>query len=97
MIQGEYINTERLAAAADRKGTHSLPSTVQLTEPQFRAFLSTLASQAGSMAELARQLDVTGQFIGEIINGNKRPGAKLLDKLGGKMTRVYEIPLATDE
>jgi hypothetical protein len=69
------------------------PSTLQLTPDQFRAFLQSLANNSGSMAELGRRLDVSGQFVGEVISGRKRPGPKLLEKLGGKVvkTTVYEI------
>jgi hypothetical protein len=95
MIQGAHNDTERLIAPDDCKGENGALSTVQLTEPQFRAFLQTLASNAGSMAELARRFDVSGQFIGEVISGNKRPGKKLLDKMGGRMMRVYLIPVET--
>ena len=71
--------------------------TVRLTEIQFRACLQSLANQTGSMAELARRLDISGQFIGDVIAGRKRPGPKLLDKFQAKSVRMIELPLVTME
>ncbi len=72
--------------------------TVQINEIQFRSFLATLAENAGSMAELARQIGVSGQFVGDLVSGKKKPGPKVLDKLGVKAMTVYEITLeSTDD
>lgn len=65
--------------------------TIQLNEVQFRAFLLNLSKQTGSMAELSRQLDITGQFLGDVISGRKHAGPKLLSKLGIKAETVYTI------
>ncbi len=72
-------------------GEHPAPSTFQLTEPQFRTFLSQLAESAGSNAELGRRLDVSGQLIDTVLSGKRRPGPKLLSKLGASVERVYKV------
>lgn len=71
--------------------------TVQLTETQFRACLAALAKQAGSMAELAGRLGVSGQFIGDVIAGRKRAGDKLLSAFGAREVRMIELPLCWGE
>lgn len=77
-------------------GELSPPSALQLTEKQFRNLLINLSHQAGSMAELARRLDITGQYMGEIISGKKRPGPKLLRKLSAKAITTYEITVEAE-
>lgn len=72
------------------------PSTLQFSEEDFRDFLLQLSNQAGCVAELARRLDVSGQFLGDVISGKKRAGKKILDKLGGNIARVYIIPVEAD-
>lgn len=67
--------------------------TVQLTETQFRACLAALAKQAGSMAELAARVGVSGQFMGDVIAGRKRAGDKLLSAFGAREVRMIELPL----
>lgn len=71
-------------------------STLQFTEPEFRAFLLQLSKQTGNKAELAPRLGVSAQFLGDVIAGRKRAGPKLLEGLGATMTRVYIVPIEAD-
>ena len=73
------------------EGGAALPSTFLVTEPQLRAILQSLANQKGSIAEFARQLDISGQFLGKVISGRKRPGKAILGHLGASVERVYKI------
>jgi predicted DNA-binding protein YlxM (UPF0122 family) len=70
--------------------------TLLLDDKQFRAHLQHWATNLGSMAELARQLDVSGQFVGDLIAGRKRPGKKILEKLNITCKRMYEVRLEAD-
>lgn len=83
------------AASKSRKRALPPPAIplqeINLTEPQFRAFVAQLAESAGSMSELARQLDVSGQFIGEILAGKKKPGPKFLSAIGAKLEPTYTV------
>lgn len=49
------------------------------------------------MAELARRLDVSGQWIGDICSGKKKPGPKLLSALGATSETIYRIPIIQGE
>jgi hypothetical protein len=84
---------EQVAAAPEggALGESSPPSTLDLSETQFRSFLYSLARNAGSNAELGRRLDLSGQLIDKVLSGNRRPGPKLLAKLGARAERRYTI------
>jgi hypothetical protein len=79
--------------------TRGATQQFELTPRQFRAFLEQLATNAGSIAELGRRLDVSGQFIGDVIAGKKQPGKKLLGALGGnsRVSVVYVLPMEISE
>jgi hypothetical protein len=84
------------AAAKSRK--RAIPPAapleeINLNETQFRAFIAQLAESAGSMSELARQLDVTGQFIGGILAGKKKPGRKFLAAIGARLEPTYTVAI----
>src|SRR5215813_15480790 len=69
------------------------PETIKLSETEFRACLSALAKQNGSIAELAARLGVSGQFLGDVIAGRKHAGKKLLGCFGGRIVWVGELPV----
>ena len=78
--------------------TEETPSeTIQLSELEFRDLLKRLSESAGCMAELARRLSVSGQWIGDICAGRKKPGPKLLAALGATSEIVYRIPISRGE
>jgi hypothetical protein len=66
---------------------------IELNETQFRAFVAQLARQAGGLSELARQLDVTGQHIGALVAGKKRPGPKFLGAIGARAQTIYTVTI----
>jgi hypothetical protein len=49
------------------------------------------------MAELARRLDITGQFLGDVIAGRKHAGPKLLGRIGARTETVYVVPISQGE
>jgi hypothetical protein len=90
-----------------QKDTHSNISTSELplaaTKPtalldleQFRARLAQFADATGGKAELARRLGVTGQFIGYVIAGQRKPGQKLLAALGARRRVMIEFEVEAE-
>lgn len=67
--------------------------TVLIDRAQLLALLGDLARDCGTRAELARRLGVSGQFIGDVLAGKKKPGAKLLHALGAKAVTMYELEM----
>lgn len=65
--------------------------TVMLDRAQLLALIEQLARDCGCKAELARRLGVSGQFIGDVTAGKKKPGKKLLAALGATARTVYEV------
>lgn len=59
----------------------------------FRARLEQFANETGGKAELARRLEVTGQFIGYVIAGKRKPGKKLLKALGARRRVMIEFDM----
>src|SRR5262245_49193152 len=70
--------------------------TALLNLEQFRAHLAQLAKDIGCQAELARRLNVSGQFIGEVIAGRKRPGPKLLGVIGARRRVMIEVDVEAE-
>src|SRR5262245_14600262 len=75
--------------------TDRLPKqeTVQLTESEFRACLSALVRQAGSIAALSARLGINGQFWGDVIAGRKHAGKKVLGCFNARMVWMIELPI----
>lgn len=65
--------------------------TVLLDRKGFGRLLERAARDCGSKAELARRLNVTGQFIARLISGEKNPGPKLLAAFGARRKVMIEI------
>lgn len=83
------ISTEPLPLAAPGR-------TALLDLEQFRARLAQFADATGGKAELARRLGVTGQFIGYVIAGDRKPGKKLLAALGAKRRVMIEFEVGSE-
>ena len=88
------IETSRLANTALTIPPPSSPETIELTADQFRALLRNLLADAGTIAELARRLGVTGQYLSSVLDGRKGPGHTLVESLGGKVVIRYEVPIS---
>ena len=65
--------------------------TVRLDSVQLLSLLNDLSRECGTRAELARRLDVSGQFIGDVLAGKKKPGKKLLKAIGARAVTMYEL------
>ena len=97
MIQDErQLNGSPTGAPSNGEGAHfssveGSPQPLLLDEAQFRALLANLSRQAGNMAELAPQLGISAQFLGDLVAGRKRPGPKILGRLGATERRFYEV------
>lgn len=70
--------------------------TTLLDFDEFRARLAQFAADTGGKAELARRLGVTGQFIGYVISGDRKPGKKLLAALGARKRTMIEIEVEAE-
>jgi hypothetical protein len=67
--------------------------TILLTPVQFRALLAQLAIKQGSISILAKRAKVTGQFLGQVIAGQKKPGPNVLGCLGATEELFYRVPV----
>jgi transcriptional regulator with XRE-family HTH domain len=57
-------------------------------------FLQRMARQAGGLEKLAADFGVSHQFLSDVINGKKKPGNKIMQKLNGRVEKapvVYVI------
>jgi hypothetical protein len=54
----------------------------RLTAEQVRKMLVTEATAAGGKAALAVRFDCSPAYLGDVINGKREPGAKVLGPLG---------------
>lgn len=77
--------------------TDETTQIINLDIAQFRAFLKALAKQAGFIADLASQLGVSPQFMGDVIAGRKNAGPKLLSKLGVRVETRYVVTVSHGE
>jgi hypothetical protein len=66
---------------------------IQCTYDQLRLQLKAHAKARGGINALALSYGVTGQFLGAVISGDKRPGPKLLEGINATEVRLYEIPI----
>lgn len=60
-----------------------------LTSKDVRAELRDMLKEAGSRAALARKLGITATHVGDLLNGNRDPGDKVLPLLGLKKVIFY--------
>lgn len=60
-----------------------------LTSKDVRAELRDMLKDAGSQASLARQLGITPTHMGDLLDGTREPGAKVLPALGLKKVILY--------
>src|SRR5262245_603400 len=97
MTQNGTAKPDQLPLASSQNAHGQPTQTVQLTEIQFQSFLRSLSDSAGSMAELARRLNVSGQHLGSLVSGRKSPGEKVLNLLGAKRVILYEVELSQGE
>lgn len=76
----------------DKQTSHRLKSQTMdvLTDKQIRAKLKDLAHDKGTQKAAAKELNVSPQYFGDVINGT-RPVEKLALKLGYKKRFVKEI------
>jgi hypothetical protein len=96
------IDTENQIATnglpLDAEQSDSLPpkKTLLLDLEQFRSLLRKSAHDVGGQAELGRRLNVSGQFIGFVINGKNAPGPKLLSAFGARRKTMIEIEVEAE-
>lgn len=71
------------------------PDEIQLSPEQFALAIRQMAASVGSMAELARKWNLSGQYVGDVASGKKAPGRRILALLGARKekTVVYYLPI----
>lgn len=60
-----------------------------LTLKDVRAELRDMLNEVGSQAALARKLGVTATHVGDLLDGTREPGDKVLPALGLKKVTFY--------
>lgn len=60
-----------------------------LTSRDVRAELRDMLKEAGSQRALARKLGVSATHVGDLLNGDREPGDKVLPLLGLKKVVFY--------
>lgn len=60
-----------------------------LTIKDVRASLRDMEKEAGGRSALARKLGITASHVGDLLNGNRDPGDKVLPLLGLKKVTFY--------
>ena len=61
----------------------------QMDRERFVRMLQFLAHQAGSWSALARQLEVTPQYLSDVKDGRRAPGKGILKGLGMERVVTY--------
>lgn len=70
---------------------HFRPSSpVWLTPQALRDVIATEVKAMGEQQIVARALGVSPQYLCDVLNGRREPGAKLLKGLGYRRVVVYE-------
>lgn len=85
------IATGRLPQSAITTDRLPRTETILIDQEQFRTLFADFCRVKGRKAELARRWGVSGQFIGDVIAGKKRPGKKLLAGLDARPVLMIEI------
>ena len=65
--------------------------TLIIDEDQLLSYLKAYATQKGYIADAAVDLGVSPQFLGACLSGKRRPGRKLLEKLGIEVVYRVEV------
>ncbi len=60
-----------------------------LTEEELISHLKDLTKRIGRITDAAERLEISPQFLGQVLAGKKKLGKKLLDKLG--IETVYRV------
>jgi hypothetical protein len=60
-----------------------------MTETEFRDSLKKRALEAGSQAALARKLQVSPQYLGDVLSGARPPGDSIITPLGFQRIVTY--------
>jgi len=65
--------------------------TTTYTTEEVNELLRVAVERAGSVADLARHLHVTSQYVCNVLGGRSRPGPRILRHLGIERTeeRIY--------
>lgn len=61
-----------------------------LTSKDVRAELRAMEKEAGGRSALARKLGITASYVGDLLDGKRDPGDKVLPLLGLKKVIFYQ-------
>jgi len=65
---------------------------VNIVQRKLRRTLKERGIRRGALAALGREIGVSGQFLGMVLSGRKRPGPKVLGYLGLEARETYHRP-----
>lgn len=61
-----------------------------LTKSDVLRMLEVRVKDAGTKSEAARRFNVSPAYLGDVMNGNRAPGPKILRALGLELVCVYQ-------
>jgi transcriptional regulator with XRE-family HTH domain len=60
-----------------------------MTRDKLVELLQRKVQRAGTQAALAKELGITAAYLGDVLNGKRKPGPTLLDALGYRRVITY--------